>query len=390
MRIVLSIFAFGLVVSCSRGDVGGQSEPAKPGAMTVAAMPPGPGGSQGSPQRAAAQNIMRFERAEIVDASGFEQPLAASTLFVPVGWRSQGGVYWAQQFMCTNGYNFDWAAHSSDGSMSVAILPQVKWETNDYGAAPSTPGCQSAPYTDVRAYLQALAQNWKSGARVIDFRRRPDVERELASYNQRTPMPLGEVRNWVEAGEVLFAFTENGRDMRGSAAAAVVFSSMATDAGMGPMRALTGFAFPGFGATAPNGQFDFALFEAIRGSIKASPAWTARIANHNYNIGRVALEESQKRAATIARSNAEISRIREDAWSAYQESADRRAREFGEALRGVAAYADADAPGGTVELSHMYDNAWRMNDGTYVLTNDPNFEPWRDLGLEGRRLETVK
>ena len=36
----------------------------------------------------------------------------------------------------------------------------------------------------------------------------------------------------------------------------------------------------------------------------------------------------------------------------------------------------------------MYDHAWRLNDGTYVLSSDSNFEPWRDLGVEGKRSVT--
>ena len=31
-----------------------------------------------------------------------------------------------------------------------------------------------------------------------------------------------------------------------------------------------------------------------------------------------------------------------------------------------------------------------LTDGTYVLSNDAGFEPWRDLGVEGKRLEATK
>lgn len=337
--------------------------------------------------RAASRNLLRFEPSVIVDATGFERPIAAATLFVPAGWTARGGVVWGQQNMCVNGYNFDWSAVSPDGLSAVAVLPQARWEQTSYGAAPSTPGCGTAPYTDVRAYLEAVVRGYKPGAQIIDFRRRPDLE--TGANNSATPMPLGEIRNWTEAGEVLFAYQENGRDMRGTAASAVQFSLTTTDAGMGPMKALTAFAPPGWAAVAPNGSLNFALVEAVRRSIRPDPQWSQRIANHNYQIGKVAIEESAKRARMISQSNEEISRIRSEAWSAQQESADRRAREFGEVIKGVETYADADAPGGTVELSHNYDNAWRMNDGTYVLTSDPNFDPWRDLGVEGRKLEAV-
>ena len=100
--------------------------------------------------------------------------------------------------------------------------------------------------------------------------------------------------------------------------------------------------------------------------------------------------ESQRRSQILQQSNAEISRIREEAWNASQESADRRAREFGELIRGVETYNDVNAPGGTVQLSGLYDNAWRLNDGSYVLTNDKSFEPFRDLGVEGKPLEQTR
>ena len=333
--------------------------------------------------------VVRFDRAVIVDASGFEQPLAASTLFIPHGWVTQGGVLWGTEYLCTNGYNIDWSATSPDGLTTISVLPQEKWETNNYGAGPSTPGCKSTPYTDTKAYLLSVVQRWRSGARILDYRRRSDFEQQLAKLNTSTPMPLGESRTWVDAGEILFAYNDRGRDMRGLVAAAVVFSSMQTNAGgMGAMNVLTAMAFPAYGVTAPNGQLNLGFFEAIHRTIQPNPQWERRISGHNTAIGRVTLEESRKRAAMIARSNEEISRIREEAWNSYQESSDRRVREFGELIRGVKTYKDRDVPGGTVELSHNSGNAWRLNDGSYVLTNDSNFEPWRDLGLEGRKLET--
>jgi hypothetical protein len=121
--------------------------------------------------------------------------------------------------------------------------------------------------------------------------------------------------------------------------------------------------------------------------MKPNPQWTTRIANHNNAIGRVALQESQRRSQILQQSNAEIAQIREQAWNASQESSDRRAREFGELIRGVETYNDANAPGGTVQLSGLYNNAWRLDDGSYVLTNDASFEPYRDVGVAGKPLE---
>ncbi len=337
------------------------------------------------------RNVLRLEKAVIVDATGFEAPLAAVTLFLPAGWRTQGGVLWGQQYLCTNGYNFEWSAQSPDGAQTIQVLPQVKWEANNYGAAPSTPGCQAAPFTTARQYLEAVVQRWHPGARPLGYRPREDLMRELASYERNTPMPLGFARTWVESGELSFAYSDRGADMRGSATASVVFSLLRTQTpGLPQMDALTGFALAGYGVTAPNGAFNPGFFEAIRKTMQANPQWNQRIANHNGAIAQVALEEGRKRAAIIAQSNAEIAKIREDAWNASQESADRRAREFGEVIRGVETYNDANASGGTVELSNLYDHAWRLNDGSYVLTNDASFQPFRDLGVDGQALEVTR
>ena len=336
--------------------------------------------------------MLRFDRAIILDASGFEQPMAASTMFIPHGWQTTGGVEWGNEHACTNGYNFNWMAVSPDGSSSITVLPQFKWEANNYRAPPSTPGCSFAPYTNVQAYLQAVVQRWRPGARILDFRRRADLESRMAQLNVSQPTAMGDLRTWVEGGEMLFAFEQQGRDMRGSVSALVIFSVSRTNAGsgMGVMEALNAMALPAYGVIAPNGQLNLAFYEALRQTIKTNPQWEQRLSNHNLAIARVAREEGAKRAAIIAKSNDEISRIREQAWNSYNESSDRRAREFGELIRGVETYSDANAPGGTVELSHYYDNAWRLNDGSYVLSNDVNFDPGRDLGVDGQRLEAVK
>ncbi|MCB1954503.1 MAG: hypothetical protein KDG55_02445 [Rhodocyclaceae bacterium] len=350
-----------------------------------------------------ASTSMRFERGVIIDPTGFAEPMAALTLFVPYGWRAEGGVFWDRSFLCTNGYNFQWSAISPDGSTGVQVLPQAKWENNDYGAGASSPGCSQAPYTSARDWISALAAQTFPGARVIDYRDRPDLL-QASQAPQRQQMPLGESRSWSEAGEALIAFVRNGRDMRGSVAAVVSFNQLITDmagiygndptisapAGRARMNALTGFAWPAWAAYAPNGQFDFRFFEAIRRSLKPNPAWLRAIANHNTTIAAGALAEGRKRAAIIQQTNDEIARIRQQTWDMQQESADRRAREFGEAIRGVQSFNDSDAPGGTVELSHNYNHAWRMTDGTYVLSNDPNFEPFRDLGMDGRALEPTR
>ncbi len=350
------------------------------------------------------RNVLRFAPAAIIDSTGFEQPIAAATMLIPYGWKTEGGVYWAREFLCTNGYNFVWSATSPDGLTALGITPQTAWEYSSYGAQASRPGCQTMQMGSVRQYLEASVQQSMPGARVLEFHERPDLIE--GAQSSRTPMPMGEIQIWSEAGEILFAFNKNGRDMRGSMAAVVQFQKTVTDmtsmyqsdptiaampsAAQTRMEAVSAFAYPGFASSAPEGQLNLALMEALRKTIAPNPTWSKRIANHNAAIGRVALEESKKRSRMIAEANDYTSRLIQETWSQRQESVDRQMREFGEAIKGVETYRDADAPSGEVELSHAYDHAWRLNDGSYILSNDANFDPWKDLQLEGRRLEAAR
>ena len=202
---------------------------------------------------------------------------------------------------------------------------------------------------------------------------------------------MGEMRVWVEAGEALFSYSDNGHDMRGTVAASVIFSlSRMSGMGMGTMDALTGFALPAFAASAPSGRFNPQFVETIRQSFLSNPQWEARISQHNTAISRVAQQELLKRSRIVAETNDYVSRIRRESADYRAQSDERRQREVGEMIRGTETYDDANAPGGRVELSGMYDHAWRLNDGTYVLSSDSNFEPWRDLGVEGQRLDPTR
>ena len=392
MRTGLLIAIAALIAACAKTEARADGDSAAVAAAS--------GGAQSArpvvPQRPRG-NVVRLAPQIIVDAAGFAQPMAAASIFVPHGWQTDGGVFWARDFMCVNGYNFIWTAYAPDRSMSVGIAPQAAWEMNSMGAAPTRPGCQLQQIQSARQYLETQVGNSIRGARILDYRDRPDLIREIGFQPSRTPMPAGEIRKWAEGGEVLFAFSLNGRDMRGSMAAVVQFDHNISDysqiaGGLPGSRTefLSAFAHPGWVATAPNGQFNFAFFEALRKSIRTNPQWSKAITGHNTRIAQVALDESRKRAAMVQETNDYIARLRKETWDAQQESADRRFREFGEVLRGVETYKDEWGPGSQTELSGYYNHAWRLRDGTYVLTDDANFDPWRDLNLEGQKLEVVQ
>jgi hypothetical protein len=68
---------------------------------------------------------------------------------------------------------------------------------------------------------------------------------------------------------------------------------------------------------------------------------------------------------------------------------DRMQRERIEAIRGVETYHDP-LEGGTVQLDATFDHAWRINNQqSYILTNDPNFNPGQ-YDIDARQLAVVQ
>lgn len=159
--------------------------------------------------RSAAQpaaGATRLQIAKIMDPSGFERPMVAITGLIPVGWQTRGGVVWNTRSGCGMGYTVDWTAASPDGRMAAAVFPGMQWGFNNFSARP-TGGCPTLQISNVQQYLQFLVQQSRPNARILDFRRRQDIEQEYSQINRNTPMPMGELRTWVEAGEVLIGYS---------------------------------------------------------------------------------------------------------------------------------------------------------------------------------------
>jgi hypothetical protein len=342
------------------------------------------GGAQGA-------GSVAMTRVDIIDHNGFERPMVSGTLLVPRGWSTRGGVQWKVGVGCNGGgFNVDFGAAAPDGSAGFAILPIEDWAWSSMGSVGGA-GCRIARISSVRDYLADLVERRRPGARILDFRERPDIAAPLAQLAQDTPMPMGRMRTWVEGGEVLVAYQANGIDMRESISTAVSFSLMQMDGmmGMPGTEVLTASTLPGFAMRAPAGQLDFQLAETIRTSNEVNPEWQRRMNQHNAAIAGIQLQGARERSRITAETGESILDMQMDTWRRSNESSDYLAREGSEAIRGVETYNDP-INGGTVELDNQYNNAWQLDDGRYILTNDAGFNPYQTFGQGGQQLEVTK
>jgi hypothetical protein len=302
---------------------------------------------------------LRFEKGFIIDAYGFEKPMAASSLFIPYGWRTSGGTQWGRNFACTEYMNIDWKAESPDGLSSIGILPQGAWENDNTGKGrPIKVGCTQQDIQSVQVFQQRVIAIKYPSAKLTGFKRRPDLEVRPTS----SPMQGGgQTHNNTEAGETRFNWTVQGKAMEGSLTSIVHFTrSRLPVAGMADLQFL---------------------------NTRANPSYVVLV-SHTNTLRVNEIKEVAKRNQIWQNTNEQIAQMRTDVWNNNQRSSDRRAIEFSQFIRGIQSYQGAD--GQRTELTSGYNHAWKLNDGSYIFATQPNFDPRREFGIDGQRLEALR
>jgi hypothetical protein len=343
-----------------------------------------------------------------IDDPGVIAALPAMSVLVPMGWRTTGGII-AGSGTCSAPYGVNWQATSPDGRSSISIFPTEVWSYSNTGGSGD---CVPATFTSAREYLEAHVQRAYAGARVLDYRERPDYASSATEYAQRTQQMMSSMglsmRVRADGGEVLFAFTQDGVEMRGLAGVSAVFfaSQLANPMGGTPLMSGTGETLGSFAASAPEGQLDFDLVEAARRSIVPSGPWLERLFALQQQLGAVAVQGTRERAAIIVAGGAAATRSNIESFQRMsgfdratsgagggelypgESTDDRIQRRSLEAIRGVDTYLDpvSNSP---VQLDHTYGNAWRVHgQDAYILTKNPSFNP-SQYGIEATQMKVI-
>jgi hypothetical protein len=334
----------------------------------------------------------KLQKVAIVDSQGFGKPIAAVTALIPIGWKPNGGVVWKiNNSGCgVNGTSFQWEAVSPDGLSRLAILPEETWSGNNLGMPAQGP-CPNLWLTSVRDYLKHYVARNRPAARIKQYRDRKDIAKGYQHLNNRTPMPGGEMQTWVEAGEVLLEYEYDGRIFEETLARLIIFRLNKTQ-GVYPgeiRQFLTISTLPGFSMRAPQGKLDQHLAEAVRSSGKANPQWTNLMAQHYAKMSQINRKGAMARHKIRMDTNRDIMEMRQKSYARQNKMRDEGFDKSIQGIRDVETYKTTDSTA-EVELPYTHDHAWKLDNDTYVLTNDANFKPFRDLGVDGEELEIAR
>ncbi len=341
---------------------------------------------------------MHLAPATVIDPGGFGRPMVASSILAPVGWSASGGVVWMQNTPPCGEHNphTSWKAVSPDGMQAVEILAEEVWNGDNFPIPPEARGgCPNVQVNDARSFVVDYALRHRPGARVLDYRDLPANElREVQNFIDQNsgPQAMGENRNIFAGGKVLIAYTLNGVDMRESIHVSFIVAPLVMPGGMGGQmqRAATIATLMGFAVRAPAGSLNLKFADVFARSIKANPAYAQLMADHNARINGIVNRGVSERIGISIRTNDEIHKIQNDYWDRKNASDNRGQNEIISGIRDANEYADPYTVGGVIELDNSFQNAWRLSDGTYVLTDDTSFNPALATGLDGQQLRRTR
>ena len=318
----------------------------------------------------------------IDDINGFGRPMRAATVEIPAGWRAQGGIRWDNSTDCvSNRMRMNWLASSPDGKTAYEIMPGLAWQVA--GTENPFNPCPAVQLNSARAFLERIVNQRHPGARVIQYRDRPDLSQALA---KGAPSMQG-ARSRHDSGQLLIGYRDGNVEMREVLTAMVSFSEAQGNVvgGTPTVSALR----------SPDGRLDFAMADRIGNSMRADKQWIPMMqqatqraikdisdrqsagisARHNRRMAEINSRGAADRAAISQESNREVAQIYSNVWKNGQATDERIHRRNLEATGEYSSYAN---PGENSTVQNSIHNGPRVfshGNDTYTTTDDPYAQP---------------
>jgi hypothetical protein len=341
-----------------------------------------------------------LERVRVMDEHGFGQPIAAYSFLVPRGWKSQGGITWKVGETCMpEAIENRVTVRSPDGAYQLDVFPQKEWDWWDdpmmlqtqmqQQQNPVFRRCTISRPMDAAAFLQGpMAQ--MTGARVTNVEPSEQLGklmREQAQQANQMYQQAGvNLENRPSAAIGTLAWP-NGSVGVALAGVSMLVRGCRTSRPAGQSASYQCVATTEVAVKVPAGRDAEArqiLATAVT-STRINPSWQNAVAQIVQNVRNVEMVETAKRAAIQREAQEYSAQLQQRTWEGAQASRDRINEGWGQTLRGVETWSDGS--GSSVELHAGYNEAWSRPDGTYILSNDPLFDPNVVLQEDWKRLE---
>jgi hypothetical protein len=346
-----------------------------------------------------------LERVRFLDENGFDRPIEAFSALVPRGWRAEGSIRWKTVNECRTEIVVQQVTVTSpDGAIRYMLLPvrdfafsQDRMVQQTLLAQAQQGGCAvSQPFTAAQ-YLEQLASKGLGGATVSNVRKDESLQAFLDKFSADSNAASRQYGSGTsQSGTGVYGTLTWPDGSKGLARVGVMVK-------MNQSRDMYSGSPTGFSSTTvfhqsviryPPAREAEALkiYGTISTSGRINPVWKQAKEAFLTNVGnnehaarmeRLRLMGEQSRAFAKAQSEASDARMR--SWERGQASSDASQSSFIQTIREVETWKDGE--GNPVELNAGYSHGWSKPDGSYILTNNSNFDPAVELHQDWSRME---
>ncbi len=338
---------------------------------------------------------VHFKTLAYVDHQGIG--IEAFRFLIPAQWEFEGGVHWLLNNPGMPAV-IAFRAYNPQGEEMFEVFPNIScyWTNNPmvmamfpvgslyYGneVRPPVPALQALQELVIPRYRGQMP-----GLQVVQQAHLPELAQKLRAGSPAASNGI----TTADGARVRIRYRHADREVEEDIFGVVEVSRVAMPVMFGMMEHIYWLADYLFSFRALADQLDQLAdtFMAIVHSFRLNPQWYGRymqvsqfmIQNQIQQIRRIG-EVSR----IISQTSAQISEMMMDSYYQRQETMDRLATQFSQAIRGVDEYYNPFEERG-VELPGGYNYAWSNALGEYILTDDPNFNPNIGSNLNWEQME---
>ena len=330
------------------------------------------------------QDYVVLERLRVMDNGGFGEPVAAYSFLVPKGWKSEGGITWKVGETCTSeAIENRVTVRSPDGAYQIDVFPTRQWDWWDDPATleaqrtqqqnPLFRRCPIAEPMDAAAFLQGpMAQ--MTGATVTKVEPAEQLGQLLRESQQANQQAGVAPESRPSAAVATLAYPDGSVGL-GLAVVNTLVAQTPNPATGGQSASYQCVASTQVALKGPAGREEEArqILATAMSSLRLNPTWQQGASQILQDVRNMEVSENAKRAAIQQEAQEYSANLQRRTWEGSEASRDRINEAWGQTLRGVATWSDGS--GASVDLNAGYDEAWGRPDGTYVVSNDPRFDP---------------
>ena len=334
------------------------------------------------------KDYLLLKRHRMVDQKGFNQPVEAVSFMLPASWKVSSNIEWNPLQKCfPDMVQASLQAASPQGDFELMVFPatQFDWSTDPIQLDAMQKGfykhsCTIAEPQDASGYINnMLAPSIK--ARVQSANVIPALQQQMdagASQMTQQARSAGNMayshQGSAAEGQLIF---EDGKE---GMAFCTVMQTMVDMPGTqgGTARNIQCYVSMRMVMKYAVGKKEEArkIMSVFFSSARMNPQWTTGVQAYFAAVTSNAQNEMWKEIQISHAAQQEISNNIVRNWESKNNNSANNSNPtegFGQYLRGVENWTDEG--GNKVELTSGYSNAWSAKDGSYILSNDPSFDP---------------